>query len=72
MRVSATRSVDSLISKSAVSLINSAAVAQAGCAPSNTDNTTDRAVIRAGPAPAVIASDPGGATAGVAERPVAV
>ena len=34
------------MSKSAVSLMSSLAVAQAGCAPSSTLSTTERAVIR--------------------------
>ena len=46
IRVSATRSVASLMSKSAVSRISSAAVAHAGWAPSSTLSTTERAVIR--------------------------
>ncbi|BDE12366.1 hypothetical protein MKCMC460_12260 [Mycobacterium sp. 20KCMC460] len=45
MRVKATRRVVSLIPKSAVSLINSLALAHAGWAPSKTLSTTDRAVI---------------------------
>ena len=45
MRVSATRNVVSLIPKSEVSLTNSLALAHAGCAPSSTLSTTDRAVM---------------------------
>src|SRR2546423_2102246 len=47
MRENATRNVESLIPKSLVRRINSAALAHAGWAPSNTLSTTDRAVIRA-------------------------
>src|ERR1700722_6883320 len=63
IRVSATRSVASLMPKSWVSLINSAALAHAGWAPSSTLSTTDRAGMRVsdfgmalhlGSAPAVI------------------
>ena len=44
--VNATRTVGSLMSKSAVSLMSSLAVAHAGCAPRSTLSTTERAVIR--------------------------
>src|ERR1700753_2740634 len=70
MRVSATRSVASLRSKSLVSRISSAALAHAGCAPSITLSTTDRAVMRA--SDFGIRSDLRGSPAVVAERFVAV
>src|SRR3984957_3360606 len=47
IRVNATRNVASLMPKSLVSLINSAALAHAGWAPSSTLSTTDRAGMRA-------------------------